>query len=490
MRSFREKLGALFISEQSFCSSSAVSGVCKLFLGIYGVLVCAILIWFAYTFVLVGDEREHLTASYYIYSGQRPYIDFFEHHHPLMWYSFLPLLSLFDNVGYIWYVMRSYMLFLIVLNCFVVYKITLLIAQNKFFSILSVFLSIASHCVFVAQITFRPDGLMSLLLLTGVYFFINYLQNKRNFMLHLAFMAFFLAFMALQKALIFLFFIALLMLFLVYKKELSFKSVVNALILPIILYLLYLFYLYKIGALKDYWELNWLLNIKANYPFTYLIATTIYYYVANGIAIVLLFTKQPKIIKYLSFLGIGFSISLFFLGTFVQYWIPLYSYFGIICAYVICRLKEKWQIFSVVLVIICTVANNLKYIHEQALFPKLQFFVAQSSKVVSLTNKGDKILGNIKILGGLRPDVAGYYWFGRDYMALIDSYYFNRHPLPDANRLLKEYKPKLISIDDWEICINHDLSNNQNCYLRKGTFDKNYVQENYVRNGLFWIRKD
>ena len=38
------------------------------------------------------DEREHLQATWLIYAGDVPYRDFFEHHHPGMWYLFSLLL--------------------------------------------------------------------------------------------------------------------------------------------------------------------------------------------------------------------------------------------------------------------------------------------------------------------------------------------------------------------------------------------------------------
>jgi len=490
MHVFIEKIKSLFGSEQDFYSSSYISHIYKICLIIYGILVYGILLWYAYTFILVVDEREHLTASFYVYSGQVPYRDFFEHHHPLLWYIFAPVLNFCDNTPYIWYIIRTYALLWIFLNCIVVYKLSQLIAQNKGFSILAVLFSVAPHCIYVTNIAFRPDGFMSLFLLIGVYFFLKYLQSKRYLMLQMAIISFFISFMFLQKVLIFLFFIALLMLLLVYKKEVKIKDILISSIVPLSIYLGYIFYMYQIGALKDYWELNFLLNIKAHYVFTYPISHTVYFYIANAVALYILFTKQPNILQYIAFLAVSFSFILFFLGTFEHYWIPLYSYFAIVCAYMINRLKDKWRVCAMVIITICTLIDDAFGLYGQKTFPYLQFYVEQSKTVLRVAKKNDYILGDLKVIGGLRQDVAGYYWFGRDYMGLIDNHYFNRHPLPDANKLLKEKKPKILSYMNWFNCMREDFSTDQDCVMIEDTFDPKYLKEHYFKDGMFWIRKD
>ena len=42
-----------------------------------------------------GDNVEHLHSSFLVASGLVPYKDFFQHHNPLMWYLFAPVMKLF-----------------------------------------------------------------------------------------------------------------------------------------------------------------------------------------------------------------------------------------------------------------------------------------------------------------------------------------------------------------------------------------------------------
>ena len=44
-----------------------------------------------------GDNIEHLNASWLIWQGYMPYKDFFQHHNPLLWYIFAPLIGKITN---------------------------------------------------------------------------------------------------------------------------------------------------------------------------------------------------------------------------------------------------------------------------------------------------------------------------------------------------------------------------------------------------------
>lgn len=481
-------LGAihLFIKEKYV---SLKSFIYKFEFAVLAVISLTILVWFTYTFVLLGDEREHLGSTFLIYNGQRPYVDFFEHHHPLLWYVFLPVFHFFQNSGEVWYATRTFELALILINAFVVFKIAYLIVPNRFFAWLSALFSICSHVVFVAQITFRPDTLMSLLLFCGLYFFLRYLKEHKNNSLYLAFVFFFFSFMAQQKALIFLFFVGMLILYLIYKKEISFCLILKALIEPVVLFAAYLFYLYHTGALKDYFELNYLLNIKARYLFTYEVASSIWFWLGNVLAVIILATKQPRLLKYMSFLCICFSVILYILGTFVQYWVPLYSLLAVISAYVVLWLADSLRIVVLAIIIVSTAFNNLIYIKDQKVFPPLDFFVGVTNKVVKTALKNEKIIGNIEVVGGLREDATGYYWFGRDYMAVIDNHYFNRHPLPNINDIIRKEKPKIVVIRQQLGCTNDDYTNTRKCD-KQYMYDFEFLSKRYIPDGPLLIRQD
>ena len=43
---------------------------------------------------LNDDEVEHVHSAWHVLNGALPYVDFFEHHHPLLWYVLAPVLAI------------------------------------------------------------------------------------------------------------------------------------------------------------------------------------------------------------------------------------------------------------------------------------------------------------------------------------------------------------------------------------------------------------
>ena len=73
------------------------------------ILMGFLFIWYVFLCFSKGgnsDEKEHLYASFLITKGFVPYRDFFEHHHPLLWYLFSPIVWLFSNSENVLYAMR------------------------------------------------------------------------------------------------------------------------------------------------------------------------------------------------------------------------------------------------------------------------------------------------------------------------------------------------------------------------------------------------
>ena len=47
-----------------------------------------------FTTTLGGDTLEHMHSSWLVYANFVPYKDFFQHHNPLLWYMFSPIVGL------------------------------------------------------------------------------------------------------------------------------------------------------------------------------------------------------------------------------------------------------------------------------------------------------------------------------------------------------------------------------------------------------------
>ena len=448
------------------------------------------LFYYSYTNIFVGDEREHIYASFLVYQGKSPYKDFFEHHHPLLWYTFYPFMTIFNNSPNIWYAARSYALILLIINSAVLIKLGHEFISARY-GILAAVLSICPHCVFIAQTEFRPDALMMTTFLCGLYFYLIYIKYKKNAYLYQSFILFLLSLFALQKACIQIIPLGVLTGYLIYKKEIPYKTFFKALIMPFIMVIIYLIYLYQSHALKDYFELNWLLNLKINFNIQYKINTTLYYNIANALAIMILITNKPKFLKYLAFLCVSTSLALqyAFESPFIQYWLPIYPYFALITAYYTEKLLPHLRIFAISIIIIAITHNDISYIKAIQTYPKLNLTNKLISQEINLSKKDDLVLGNLETLGGLRTDAAGYYWFGRDYIAQLDIHYFKRHKLPDINKILKDEKPKLVSGRDEISCITNDFQYTNACKVIS-SYDRKFLETHYLNTGYFYVRKN
>lgn len=199
-------------------------------------IVVACVLYGAFGRSLGGDEREHTYATFLIYRGMIPYRDFFEHHHPLMWYMCYPLVALFYDSAYIWYAIRSFALLLLVFDCFFIVKICQLISQNRFYSVLAVLFFMATEATALWGTDFRPDNLMIMFSLAGVYCWLSFVKYGWQSALNLAFLLFFLALMALQKMVVVLLPIAVVSFYLLYCGKITWRAVGKAMILPLFFY--------------------------------------------------------------------------------------------------------------------------------------------------------------------------------------------------------------------------------------------------------------
>ena len=459
---------------------------------IFSIISIGFLCYFTFTDFLNGDEREHITATFYIYNGQIPYRDFFEHHHPLLWYIFVPILSLFSNSAYIWYAARAFTLFLLALNCFFIIKISRLITPNYGFAWLAGILSLIPHCVFLSQTEFRPDSLMITLFLCGLYYLYDDIKEQKNKLI-ISFLFFFLSIMALQKACFQLIPITLLIVYLLYKKTICFKIFIKALILPLLLMFLYTLYLWYNNALKDYFELNWLLNLKIHTHIQYPVHQTAYYYIANTLALLTLFIKTPKLLKITALLCLStsFILQFIFIGAFRHYWLPLYPYFAIISAYYTITLSAKIRTAALSAILAATIFNYINYYKANKSFIPLQTFVYLSQQVLNLSDKNDLIIGGSSTIGGLRKDASGYYWFARDHIALLDYHYFKRHEFPNRDAIIKARHPKLFSTESWRTCITEDYHFTFDCKsMPTSKEDQDYIDKHYSNRGFIYVRKN
>ena len=192
---------------------------------------------FLYVFIILnvptqnGDNIEHIHTTFMIANGDVPYRDFFQHHNPLMWFIFAPIVKVFAYNTIVVEVLLFISFLVFLKSLMYVYQITKEFLADKFWATVAVLLIIVpSYKVFA--IDFRPDNYMTFALMGGIYYYFSYLRDKKTPQLVVSFIWFVLAFLFAQKALFPLFILGITGLYFWYKKEIRTSDLVKSLIIP------------------------------------------------------------------------------------------------------------------------------------------------------------------------------------------------------------------------------------------------------------------
>lgn len=221
------------------------------------------------------DELEHIHASWLVWSGKTPYLDFFEHHNPLLWYLFAPITGfMFDNVN-VYYVARFSVFLAVLTSWFFIYKIiTRYFGTGKQW-VLALLLFGCGDYLSRNFVEFRPDVFMNLCFWSGLYFLFRYFETKQSIKLTISFALFTLSFFFLQKIILLLFFLGAFIFYALIKKQIKYQDFFKALCLPLLLFGIFTAWLFWHNMFALYFELNYKLNslIPVYYGF-HIIKTT------------------------------------------------------------------------------------------------------------------------------------------------------------------------------------------------------------------------
>ena len=191
-----------------------------------------------------GDNIEHIHSSFLIAQGQVPYRDFFQHHNPLMWYLFAPLVNLFAYNATVTEVVCLISLLVCLKSLVYVYKIgSEFLCDKRWALVMAAAIVAPSYKLYAVD--FRPDNYMVFALMGGIYYYFSYLKEHKTSSLVIAFVWFFVSFMFAQKAVFPLFVLGCSGLYFWYVKEIKTADMLKALVLPIIgagLFVAYLCY--------------------------------------------------------------------------------------------------------------------------------------------------------------------------------------------------------------------------------------------------------
>ncbi len=425
------------------------------------------------------DEVEHIHSAWYIKNGKIPYSDFFQHHHPLFWYSITPILLIFGDTVNAIIIIRVAMFILTLGIAFLTYLIAKKVTNSEETGLLSVLL-LLSMVMFIGSSTdIRPDVPQVLFGLISVYYLINFFQTNKDKYLIFSGICASISFLFLQKTIFLLLAYALIFIFKLLKRKTSIKQVIYFLICfssPIFLFLAYLIITESFG---DYLLTNWILNmhyLTTFSPFVHLKNALLqngFFWLLSIFSIIFILLNKGinNELKTITFIGIVLLLSVFLVKCpHVQYFmfaIPL------LCISIGFFIKSNCNRFKLnetckILLIMVIIASPSFFLLEMIILsdtnhPQLEKinFVIQNSA------SADKVYDPFTF--NLYRNDLHYFWFPGTQLNTYNEITNNKYGDYNICELIKSKKPKFIS----DVGLNFT-----DCKL-----DEFYHETNY--NGLF-----
>ena len=408
-------------------------------------------IWFMlwtilYTETGNGDNVEHIHSTWLVYNNKIPYKDFFQHHNPLMWYIFAPLIGNITDVIMLLDLAHAIGMIAGVITFIFVYKISSRFFASKTASIISI-LVLSPPFFYIYCFNFNPDTFMALSYAIGIYYLFRYWEKQLLQHLVIAFFSFFIAFLFTQKILIVLFVLGLLSLFVFYKQKAPIPDILYALLMPIAGLGVFIAYLYNNSILELYWQTNYLFNIEMQEYYGYNKISVVdrefldKALILSVVSILLFFIKSNIYFKITSIMLIIEAIQRYFYFSISPYYmLPLMIYMVCINSVIIEKiLQKRYEIIVFFIGIACFYAYISEREYIQARGKNRSFANYLASEITPCDYVLSSFLGSQSVIS----KDPHYYWALLGHIDMAGDK-MGIHPKPNVSELVLKYKPKFI----------------------------------------------
>ncbi len=398
---------------------------------------------------LLKDTYEHIHASWLISIGKVPYRDFFEHHHPLLWYIFAPVTQLFYRHIEIVYIARLIAALGYLSIIYLIYKITLNYTTNTTCAMLSVLFVLCIPQLWADAQNLRPDIFMYISILMGIIYFFDYLDTFKTRHLIFSYLSMFISFLFLQKAAFPIIGFIVVNLFLVCKGKIRFNDILLASLLPSTVCLCLLFLLYRTGTLDDWYLYNFTYNLivkKAYGVYSAGIGFLHKIFILSAFIIVYFIKFKQLSSKSLCILCILFAcmFSLLDYAPYPQYY---FLYFVLVAIFLAPKLNsfylhKPYALFTVFFFFLIISFGTLCQSQNSA---KLKADVSLVNYLIKNTSPQDKLLNGLCAYNLFNED-TDFYWFGFTHAVIIADLYLDKSF--DYNEQIKLHRPKFLMMNN------------------------------------------
>ena len=435
------------------------------------------------------DEFEHIHSAWYVANGSLPYIDFFQNHHPLLYYCMAPLLLAAGYSIQTVILLRMTMFGLTIGIACMTYLIAQRVTSSQRASLLSVLLLLSMVMFVEKSIEIRPDVPQVLLGLISVYFFMSFIQVQQDKYIVLAGITASVSFLFLQKSLFLLLAYGVLLCYGLLRRRIPLRSIVYFVVSFSPPAILLLSYLLLTGTVEEYVLTNWLVNmhwLQAFSPFRYLsrsfASQNALFWLLSPISVgmIILAKKTDHALRATAFIGAVLLLWVFFIRPpFRQCYMFAIPLLCVVTGCFLERLAARFELrgIHIMILVIAIVSQPLLFIAPRSIWSGLRDKQLERVQFV-LDNSADHDLvydGNAHF-NLFRGDLH-YFWLsvgenkGLDtYNAITNSKYGDY----DICQLIHSRLPSLVSNYELDVIA---------CGLR-ALYDQTQYEGLYVRRDL------
>ena len=394
-----------------------------------------------------GDNVEHIHSTWLVAQGKIPYKDFFQHHNPLLWYLFAPLIKI--NIAPLVLLDTAHAIALITgfLTFAVVYKISVDFFAPRYATLLSL-LILCPPYYYIYCFNYNPDTFMALFFAIGLYFLFSYWKKPCLHALVISFLAFFAAVMFTQKILTVLLPLGVMTLVIFHKKKIPFADIGYALLLPLVGLAAFTAWLYHEGLLYRYWQSNFIFNMGMQdyYGLRKIDVIDWQVFIFSAIlailSIILFFKKADICYKTVAALFVLELVQRCFYFSIAPYYMLPFMIFAVCLNGVLLnKIGQNWFMgifITLAVALVYAGISEKRYLSARTVDRSFARYLAANITPCDYVISG--FLGNQSIIS----KDPHYYWALLGHIDVAGEA-MKIAPVPDLNKLVLQYKPKLIS---------------------------------------------
>ncbi|OQW37491.1 MAG: hypothetical protein A4E19_12465 [Nitrospira sp. SG-bin1] len=400
------------------------------------------------------DEFEAIKTAWKIYHGERIYTDFFQHHHPLLYYTMTPLISIFgDNMSTV-FAARILMLGFTLASVAVVYALTSRLYTHQ--AAVTGVLFLLCITLFVgASIEVRPDVPQTFLGLLSLLFLYRYFESGHTALLVLSALSMSMGYLFLQKLMILMVMVLAVLIYRVLRKQLHLFVLIQFTVVLLAVWGGYCMYMAQSGQFTQYWFLNFELNtanLGGNWLRTQLLLDHFKHF--NGIVLLCfilgLFCAKTQEQRELAVIVVALiSFSMAYRTQFAQYYMMALPLVAIIAAGGWEVLWRRCGIAGPICLVVVLVGATASYVGD-IFFHNNRAQIHRINYVLKNTIPTDIIYDGDIQYNLFRRDLD-YFWYSVGPGQSLDKYKKLKNYNYNIYGLIEKYQPKIISdyaIDD------------------------------------------